>query len=68
MDGHFMLAAVRPAQQHLQAAVVGKELVVQHINDFIAVYRNDRVAHMGLPVQGAAAIDGFDDIFHTLHK
>ena len=29
------LAAVRTAQQHLQAAVVGEELVVQHINDFL---------------------------------
>ena len=38
VDGHFMLAAVRPAQPDAEPAVIGVELVIQYVDDFIAVY------------------------------
>ena len=67
-DVHLALAAVGMAEHDVQLAVVGEELVVEHVYYFVAVYRYDRVAGVRFAMQRAAAVDGFDEIVHVPPK
>ena len=53
---HRVLLSAGAAEHHCKGAVVSEELVVQHIQYFIAVYRNKAVPHARLMAQGAAPV------------
>ena len=60
-----VLAAIRAAQHDIKLAVIGKELIIQHIVDFIAIDGNDSVAQGDLAFKRAGGVHRlYEIIFH----
>ena len=55
----LILAAVRPSQADLQRLVIREELVIEHVEDLVAVDGNDGIPGLHPAVQRASLIDGF---------
>ena len=51
--GELMARAVRPFQHHGELRVIGKELIVEHVNYHIAVYGDKLIPRLCPPMQGA---------------
>ena len=55
----LILAAVRSFQADLQRLVIREELVIEHVEDLVAVDGNDSISRLHFAVQRASLIDGF---------
>ena len=59
-----ILLPIRAAQQHIQFAVIGEELIVQHVQYSVVVDGQHRVSRLSLSMEGAGGVNGLDGVFH----
>ena len=61
-----VLLPIRAAQQHIQLAVIGEELIVQHVQYSVVIDGQHRVPRLGLAMEGTGGVNGLYGVFHSI--